>query len=121
MHTQKKNIHGGMKADTDAVINAFWKNEQLKKVFWTVFVAMAGSVMARVVDPVTSQLVMGIIPGMGIRISPQLSFVGNTGYQGVQPQVANKPYSGSFSLHGPTVNTGKSGISFFFCSCGKYA
>jgi len=55
-----------MKADTDAVINAFGKNEQIKKVFRTLFVAMAGLVMARVVDPVTAQRVVGIITGMGM-------------------------------------------------------
>ena len=55
-----------MKADTEAVINAFGKNEQVKKVFWTFFVAMAGLVLARVVDPVTAQQVVGIITGMGV-------------------------------------------------------
>jgi hypothetical protein len=56
----------GMKADTEAVINAFGKNEQVKKVFWTLFVAMAGLVLARVVDPVTAQQVVGLITGMGV-------------------------------------------------------
>jgi hypothetical protein len=55
-----------MKADTEVVIDAFGKNEQVKKVFWTMFVAMAGLVMARVVDPVTAQQVIGIIMGMGV-------------------------------------------------------
>jgi hypothetical protein len=50
---------------TIAVINAFGKNKQVKKVFWTLFVAMAGLVLARVVDPVTAQQVVGIITGMG--------------------------------------------------------
>ena len=49
-----KLVQCAMKADAEAVINAFGKNEQVKKVFWTLFVAMAGLVMARVVDPVTS-------------------------------------------------------------------
>jgi hypothetical protein len=40
-----------MKADAEAVIDAFGKNEHVKKVFWTLFIAMAGLVMARVVDP----------------------------------------------------------------------
>ena len=61
-----KLIQRAMKADTDAVIDAFGKNEQIKKVFWTLFVAMAGLVLARVVDPVTAQQVVGIITGMGI-------------------------------------------------------
>jgi hypothetical protein len=55
-----------MKADTEAAINAFGKNEQVKKVFWTLFVAMAGLVLARVVDPLTAQQVVGIITGMGM-------------------------------------------------------
>jgi hypothetical protein len=55
-----------MKADTEAAINAFGKNEQVKKVFWTLFVAMAGLVMAQVVDPVTAQQVVGIIMGMEV-------------------------------------------------------
>jgi hypothetical protein len=48
------------------VIEAFGKNEQVKKVFWTLFVAMAGLVLARVVDLVTAQQVVGIITGMGV-------------------------------------------------------
>jgi hypothetical protein len=52
-----------MKVDTDAAIKAFGKNEQVKKVFWTLFVAMAGLVLARVVDPVTAQQVVGAIMG----------------------------------------------------------
>jgi hypothetical protein len=61
-----KLMQKGMKADTEAVINAFGKNEQVKKVFWTLFVAMAGLVMAQVVDPVTAQRVVGIIAGIGV-------------------------------------------------------
>ncbi len=61
-----KLIQRGMKADTDAVIDAFGKNEQVKKVFWTMFVAMAGLMLARVVDPVTAQKVVGMITGMGV-------------------------------------------------------
>jgi hypothetical protein len=36
-------IQLGMKADTEAAINALGKNEQVKKVFWTVFVGIAGA------------------------------------------------------------------------------
>ena len=50
---------------TIVIIDAFGKNEQVKKVFWTLFVAMAGLVLARVVDPVTTQQVVGIITGSG--------------------------------------------------------
>jgi hypothetical protein len=61
-----KLVQCAMKADADAVIDAFGKNEQIKKVFWTLFVAMAGLVLARVVDPVTAQQVVGLITGMGV-------------------------------------------------------
>jgi hypothetical protein len=60
-----KLVQCGMKADTEAAINAFGKNEQIKKVFWTLFVAMAGLVLARVLDPMTAQQVVGMITGMG--------------------------------------------------------
>jgi hypothetical protein len=60
-----KLIQRAMKADADAVIDAFGKNEQVKKVFWTLFVAMAGLILARVVDPVRAQQVVRIITGMG--------------------------------------------------------
>jgi hypothetical protein len=49
----------------DSSIEAFGNNEQVKKVFWTLFVAMAGLVLARVVDPVIAQQVVGMIVGMG--------------------------------------------------------
>jgi hypothetical protein len=59
-------IQRGMKADARSVIDTFGKNGQVKKVFWALFVAMAGLVMARVLDPVTAQQVVGIIAGMGV-------------------------------------------------------
>jgi hypothetical protein len=46
------------KADTDAVIDVFGKNEQVKKIFWTLFVTRAGLVLAWVVDPVTAQQIV---------------------------------------------------------------
>jgi hypothetical protein len=61
-----KVIQRGMKADPEIVIEAFGKNEQVKKVFWTLFAAMAGLVLARVVDPVTAQQVVVMITGSGI-------------------------------------------------------
>ena len=60
-----KLIQRGLHADVDVVIEAFGKNEQVKKVFWSLFVVMAGLVLARGVDPVTAQQVVGIITGMG--------------------------------------------------------
>ncbi len=61
-----KLIQQAMKADTDAALEAFGKNEQVKRVFCALFVAMAGLVLTRVVDPVTAQQVVGIITGMGV-------------------------------------------------------
>lgn len=51
-------------ADTDTVIDAFGKNEQVKKVFWTVFIVLAGFVLAQVVDPDTAQQIVAILTGM---------------------------------------------------------
>ncbi len=61
-----KLIQRAMKADTAAAIEAFGKNEQVKKVFWTFFIGMTGLVLARVVDPATAQQIVGLITGMGI-------------------------------------------------------
>jgi F0F1-type ATP synthase assembly protein I len=50
-----KIIRRAMLADTDAILNTFGKNEHVKKVFWAVFSAVAGIVLAQVLDPVTTQ------------------------------------------------------------------
>jgi hypothetical protein len=59
-------IRFAMKADTDAVLDAFGKNEQIKKVFWALFTATAGLVLTKVVDPATAEriarMIAGIIP-----------------------------------------------------------
>jgi zinc transporter ZupT len=59
-------IRQGMRADTEAIFETFGKNEQVKKIFWTVFAAITGLVLARVVDPVFAQQVAGMIVGMGM-------------------------------------------------------
>ncbi len=56
-----KLIQRAMQADVEVVIEAFGKNEQVRKVFWTLFVAMAGLVLAQVVDPVSAQQIIGLI------------------------------------------------------------
>jgi hypothetical protein len=61
-----KLMQEAMKADTEAAIEAFGKNEQVKKVFWTLFISMAGLVLAQVLDPATAQQIVGMITGMGI-------------------------------------------------------
>jgi hypothetical protein len=58
-----KLIRQGMMTDTEAIIQLFGKNEQVKKVFWSVFIVLAGFVLAQVVDPVTAQQILGIITG----------------------------------------------------------
>jgi len=60
-----KLLQRAMKADADEVIDAFVRNEQVKKVFWILFISMAGLVLARVVDPATAQQIVGIIAGRG--------------------------------------------------------
>jgi hypothetical protein len=59
-------IRSAMKVDTDAVLDAFGKNEQIRKVFWALFAATAGLVLAQVVDPKTAQefakIIAGIVP-----------------------------------------------------------
>ena len=47
-------------------IEAFWKNERVKKVFRTLFISMAGLFLARVVDSVTAQQIVGLIMGMKV-------------------------------------------------------
>lgn len=50
-----------VKAGTDAAIDVLGKNKQVKRVFLTLFVAMAGLVLARVPDPVTVQQIFSLI------------------------------------------------------------
>jgi len=60
-----KVIRWAMRADVDAAIEAFGKNEHTKKVFWAVFVSVTGLVLARVLDPETARQVVGVIVGVG--------------------------------------------------------
>jgi hypothetical protein len=46
------------------VLEAFGKNEQIKKVFWVLFTAIAGIVLVQVVDPKIAQEFAGIITGI---------------------------------------------------------
>jgi hypothetical protein len=57
-------IRYAMKADTDAVLDAFGKNEQTRKVFWALFTATAGLVLAQVVDPAIAQAILAAIVGV---------------------------------------------------------
>jgi hypothetical protein len=60
-----KFIRKGMSTDTDTIIRLFEKNEQVKKVFWTVFIILAGFIVAQVVDPLTAQEILRVITGTG--------------------------------------------------------
>jgi len=59
-----KLIRYAMKADTDAVLEAFGRNEQTRKVFWALFAATAGLVLAEVVDPAAAQQIAGVLAGI---------------------------------------------------------
>jgi hypothetical protein len=54
-------IQYAMRADTDAVLDAFGRNEQVKKVFWTFFAAFAVLVLAQVLDPAAAEKIVGMI------------------------------------------------------------
>ena len=56
-----KLIQRGMQADADAVIEAFGKNEQVMKVIWALFIAIAGLVITKVLDPGMAQQVVGVL------------------------------------------------------------
>ena len=58
-------IRSAMKADTDAVLEAFGRNEQTKKVFWALFLALAGLVIAEIADPAAAQKITEILAGLG--------------------------------------------------------
>jgi hypothetical protein len=56
-----KLIRQAMKVDTDAVLEAFGRNEQTRKVFWALFVATAGLVLAEVFDPAAAEQIVEMI------------------------------------------------------------
>jgi hypothetical protein len=58
-------IRRAMKTDTETILNLSGKNEQFRNVFWTVFIALAGLVLAQVVDPATAQEILRLLTGMG--------------------------------------------------------
>jgi hypothetical protein len=60
-----KIIQWAMRTDADAVIKAFGKNEQGRKIFWVLFVAMAGIVLGAGVRPGDCAGDSGMIAGVG--------------------------------------------------------
>ena len=53
-----------MVVDANAILDAFGKNEKVRQVFWTLFVATAGLVLAQVVNPATVEKIVGMPAGM---------------------------------------------------------
>ena len=62
-----KLIQRGMQADAQAVVDAFGKNEQVMKVVWGLFIAIAGLVITKVLDPgMMAQQVVGVLTTGGL-------------------------------------------------------
>jgi hypothetical protein len=59
-----KLLRQAMRVDTDAVLCAFGRNEQVRKVFWTLFITLAGLVLAQIANPVLVEKVLGILTGL---------------------------------------------------------
>ncbi|MCK9631002.1 MAG: hypothetical protein M0R30_05110 [Methanoregula sp.] len=59
-----KMIRLAVKTDTEAVLDMIGKNEQIKKVFWTLFLTVAGLVLAEIADPVTAQQILATLTGL---------------------------------------------------------
>ena len=59
-----KILREAMQADPGEILETFGKNEHVKKVFWGVFTALAGLVLAQVIDPATAQQIVGLITGL---------------------------------------------------------
>jgi hypothetical protein len=57
-------VRSAMAVDTDAVLEAFGKNDQVKKVFWTLFITTAGLVLTDVLDPAMAHQIVGILAGL---------------------------------------------------------
>lgn len=59
-----KMIRLAMKSDTEVIAELLGKNEQIKKLFWTLFLAAAGLVLAEIVDPGTAEKVVAALAGI---------------------------------------------------------
>lgn len=60
-----KLLRKAMKADPNAVLDTFGRNEQTKKVFWSLFISVAGMILARILDPAMAHLIISLITGTG--------------------------------------------------------
>ncbi len=61
-----KLIQTAMRADANTIIEAFGKNEQVKRVYWAVFAAVAGAVLTKIMDPVLAQQIITAISGISV-------------------------------------------------------
>jgi len=61
-----KLIQRAMRADVYSVIETFGKNEQVKRVFWAAFVAVAGIILTKILDPVLAQEILRAIAATGV-------------------------------------------------------
>ena len=59
-----KMIRQAVQVDTETIIAMIGKNEQIRKVFWTLFLTVAGLVLAEIADPVTAQQVIAALTGL---------------------------------------------------------
>jgi F0F1-type ATP synthase assembly protein I len=59
-----KMIRQAVQVDTEAVIAVLGRNEQVKKIFWTLFLAVAGLVLAEIVDPGTAEKIVAALAGI---------------------------------------------------------
>ena len=58
-----KLIRQATKTDTEAILETFGKNEQMKKVFWALFLAVAGLVLAEIADPAIAEKILAALAG----------------------------------------------------------
>jgi hypothetical protein len=58
-----KLLREAREVDAGAVIEAFGKNEHLRKIFWTLFLGLAGLVLARIGDPELAGKVIAMMTG----------------------------------------------------------
>ena len=61
-----KLLRQAMMTDTETIAGLFGKNEQIRKVFWSIFVVLAGFVLAQTVDPATARQIIAILTGITV-------------------------------------------------------
>ncbi|OPX65166.1 MAG: hypothetical protein A4E34_02450 [Methanoregula sp. PtaU1.Bin006] len=56
-----KMIRKAMSTDIDTIIQLIGRNKQMKKVFWSVFVILAGFVLTQVLEPEMAREILALI------------------------------------------------------------